>query len=280
MVSRHVTLVPKSTGARSRSAGRPIISRHCGGLAKARRCVLPTFTDARKYSERRPNLRNAVRPLHGLFGIARVRATPDAIPRRDHGALPTRADVAESVQTRAEANSQGTDPALPRRQPEWLVPREPRDVPDKPSRQCISPKKKGRPNAAPVPGPTFHRARSSSTCQGRRCRNTTSSSVLLQDQSAIECFRPTHDQGFPVWHARGGSVRDGTNLGDRNATLFDNEGFALCHLAYDLAGLQMELTDRRGLHVTHCNTSLGLPKGNARSLHDLQPTGRAGLARC
>src|ERR1019366_2914976 len=75
------------------------------------------------------------------------------------------------------------------------------------------------------------------TCQGRRCRNTTSSSVLLQDQSAIECFRPTHDQGFPVWHAGGGPVRDGTNLGDRNATLFDNEGFALCHLAYDLAGL-------------------------------------------
>src|ERR1019366_6810257 len=104
---------------------------------------------------------------------------------------------------------------------------------------------------------------SSSTCQGRRCRNTTSSSVLLQDQSAIECFRPTHDQGFPVWHAGGGPVRDGTNLGDRNATLFDNEGFALCHLAYDLAGLQMELTDRRGLHVTHCNSSLGLPKANA-----------------
>ena len=58
-------------------------------------------------------------------------------------------------------------------------------------------------------------------------------------------------------------MREGTNLGDRNATLFDNEGFALCHLAYDLAGLQMELTDRRGLHVTHCNVSLGLPSANA-----------------
>ena len=45
---------------------------------------------------------------------------------------------------------------------------------------------------------------------------------------------------------------------------FTREKRSLCHLAYDLTGLQMELTDRRGLHVTQCDTSLGLPKANGQ----------------
>jgi hypothetical protein len=51
-----------------------------------------------------------------------------------------------------------------------------------------------------------------------------------------------------------GLVGDGTNLGDGDAALLDNEGLARHDLADDFAGLKMKFADSRKLHVSHRNT--------------------------